>query len=157
MKNLKLSLIGATLLSLLSSPVFAGVTDGAGTWAGQGTSYGADGKADGQYQISLTNTVVSDHEVRTEGTVTLPGGKTIPFSQTMEDTAQGFTITADTGKGGAYCFAHGLCQAYIDSGNGQAVALSIVLDGKNAMRFVGTRLEGNQALGFFSEKLSRKQ
>ena len=106
MKKFALSLFGI----LFAVSVQASVTNMAGTWSGTGTFFDANYKKQGEYKISMVGTKTSDTAVAIKGTVTMSDGKTEDFTETLQDTATGFTMENKIGKGTGICLGMGILQ-----------------------------------------------
>ncbi len=100
----------------------------------------------------MVNTAITDHEVNSQITVSLTDGTQKKFSQVMQDTAQGFSLTSDAGDGGGYYLGDGLCLGYIGTEDGHGYAMTIVLDGPSAERLLRTELQDGKAVRIFREK-----
>jgi hypothetical protein len=157
MKTKQMKVLGLSVaLGLVSLSAHAGVVDSAGTWQGKGASFDLSGTETGQFQIDLTNIALDTHTIDTEGKITFPNGQVKNFSQKMKDSGKGFTIESDEGKGGGNCFGEGLCESYIVSADGSAVAVTTVLDGNNSLRTLITMLDSNgKAVQFIREKMAK--
>jgi hypothetical protein len=158
MTVVKLGLLLGLCLEMSALTASAGVVDSAGTWEGTGASFGADGQKSNDFQIELTNTASDAHTIETQGKITYPDGSTKSFSQEMKDgSGTGFSVASQEGKGGGYCFGQGMCETYISSPDGSAVAVTSVLDGKDSIRTLITVLDSKgQVTEFLREKMDRK-
>lgn len=130
--------------------------DGLGAWEGSGVASDASGKELGGFTVTLIRRSVGPQKTRTEGKVTLEGGRVIEFWQETEGSAaRGYRLVSNNGRGGGRCFDNGLCQTYEERASGQAFATTIVRDG-DRMRLLVTELEKGQAVRFMHQTLTKK-
>ena len=152
--EMKMKIIFLLLGIVTANVTVASITEGAGTWKGQGLVFGLDGKIAGSYKYTAINTAVGDDELLTHVVVKLPDGTQEEYDQKMKDTSEnGFVIESKEGHGGGYCFGDGLCESYLDMGQGHGIAINMIMDGKKRMRILKTDLQDGKAVRFFREKL----
>lgn len=146
-----------SLYGLISHAGAAGITDGIGKWEGSGTAFEISGKDLGPFSVSLTRRSVGSAKVRSDGTITLAGGRQIAFWQEFEDHGPGgFLLVSNNGIGGGQCFVNGMCQAFEARADGHAFATTIVKDGADQVRIVVTELEQGKAVRVFQQTLLKK-
>jgi hypothetical protein len=155
MKNIVMGIVlGTSLLS--SAPSYAGVTDAAGTWAGAGAAFNADGTKDGDFSVNIVSQAVGDHELDSTIAITV-SGKTERFHQKLTDSGDnGFLIKSDQGNGGGFCLGKGLCEAYLGTRE-HGYAVTVILDRPDSRRYVVTELENKNVVRFVRESLERVQ
>jgi len=156
MKISSLKTIGmGVLFTVVCVSARASVVEGAGNWKGTGASFAIDGEKIADFAVQLTNTKVDDHTLLTSGSVTLADGSVRSFSQTMKDGLNGFSLESAEGTGGGHCFGAGLCESYMDLGNGHGVAVTEIFDGSSDMRLLAITIENGKGTGFTRENIHR--
>ena len=134
----------------------ANTADSLGAWEGTGVASDASGKELGGFTVALVRRSVGPQKTRTEGNVTLEGGRVVEFWQETEGGgARGYRLVSNNGQGGGRCFDNGLCQTYEERAGGQAFATTIVRDG-DRMRLLVTELDKGQAVRFMHQTLTKK-
>ena len=149
----------ATLGATLGTPTLAaaGMSDGLGSWEGQGTTVALNGGNLGAFTVDLTRRTTGPGQVRTDGRVVLANGQVIVFWQESADTPSGgFRMTTNDGTGGGRCFANGMCQSYVERADGHAFATTIVRDAPDKLRILVTELDKGQAVRFIQQSLTKK-
>ena len=149
MKHMIVTVVGMSLFTAVTT--FASVTDGVGTWAGSGSLFSIDGKPIANYSLGIVNTPVGPHGVQNVITIGLPDGTHKTITQTEQDTADGFTIESDLGKGGGYCVGEGICLAYVGT-DADAFAITTIKDDASTKRMIMTELKNGKAVRVYRQK-----
>jgi hypothetical protein len=150
--EMKTYLVAAAVLSLASN-AFASTES---KWAGSGNLYGADGAANGSYQLELTVTRISDTESQQAVKVILPDGSVENYVSHSTKAGNGFEVSTETMKGGGFCFSDDLCTIYLENAaTGTAFSTTLIHDGDQKMRQLRTELKQGKVQRFYAESFVR--
>jgi hypothetical protein len=157
--NIKNGLAAVVLMggTLVGNQARADMLEGLGEWRGSGSVLGADGRAEGSFDVALTRAAAGPRSVSTSGQVELASGQVIPFTQKLTVGEDGkFSLDSDRGRGAGFCLGAGLCQSYEDRGNSTGAYTLIVLDAPDTIRIVITELDHGRAVRFIRQTLTRR-
>lgn len=152
-KSFVISVLVAAFTSYTAIAGTAG-TSPAAKWVGKGIRFNHD-KANAQpYGLEVVIDKSGADEI-SKVTVTPAAGSEILIECRRSDGKQGWSLDCTNGKGGGYCFAHGMCQTYVADATGRAYATTISMDGPTSMRILRTELENGNAVAFYQETLQK--